>query len=201
MTITLYELAPTRSARVRWTLLELDIPFDSVTGEAPEFFRSSQLRDIHPMGKIPALLDDGRRLYESAAICNWLADSHPEKGLIAPSGSFARALHDRWVAFTLSEMEAYLWSTTRNTFIYPEAERLPALFEQNATEAKRALAVFDDHLTDAEWLVDDRFSVTDIFAGFALNWARMMDMAGDFPHVRAYLDRLLARPLCPYRKT
>lgn len=200
MTIALYELAPTRSARVRWTLLELDIPFESVTGEAPEFFRSPELRAVHPLGKVPALVDNGRKLFESAAICNWLADSHPEKGLIAPSGSFARALHDRWVAFTLSELEAYLWSSARNTFIYPEAERLPAVFEQNAMEARRALAVFDDHLADAEWLVDGRFSVTDIFAGFALNWARMTELTADFAHVRAYLDRLLARPLCPYRK-
>ncbi|MDE3114149.1 MAG: glutathione S-transferase family protein [Pseudomonadota bacterium] len=200
MTIALYELAPTRSARVRWTLLELDIPFESVTGEAPEFFRSPELRAVHPLGKVPALVDNGRKLFESAAICNWLADSHPEKGLIAPSGSFARALHDRWVAFTLSELEAYLWSTARNTFIYPEAERLPAVFEQNAMEARRALAVFDDHLADAEWLVDGRFSVTDIFAGFALNWARMTELTANFAHVRAYLDRLLARPLCPYRK-
>ena len=200
MTIALYELAPTRSARVRWTLLELDIPFESVTGEAPEFFRSPELRAVHPLGKVPALVDNGRKLFESAAICNWLADSHPEKGLIAPSGSFARALHDRWVAFTLSELEAYLWSTARNTFIYPEAERLPAVFEQNAMEARRALAVFDDHLADAEWLVGGRFSVTDIFAGFALNWARMTELTANFAHVRAYLDRLLARPLCPYRK-
>lgn len=200
MTITLYELAPTRSARVRWTLSELDIPFESITGEAPEFFQSPELRAVHPMGKVPALIDDGRKLYESAAICTWLADSHPKAGLIAPPGTFARALHDQWVAFTLSELEAYLWSTARNSFVYPEAERLPVIFKQNATEAKRALAVFDAHLADAEWLVGGRFSVTDIFAGFALNWARMMELTADFAHVRAYLDRLLARPLCPYRK-
>jgi len=200
MTVTLYELPPTRSARVRWTLLELDIPFESVTGSGPEFFGSADLRTVHPMGKVPALVDDGRKLYESAAICTWLADSHSEKRLIAPSGTWERALHDQWVAFTLSELEAYLWSTARNSFIYPEAERLPVIFEQNAMEAKRALAVFDDRLADAEWLVDGRFSVTDIFAGFALNWARMTELTADFPHVRAYLDRLLSRPLCPYRR-
>jgi hypothetical protein len=32
MSITLFEFAPTRSARVRWTLLELDLPFESVAG-------------------------------------------------------------------------------------------------------------------------------------------------------------------------
>ena len=200
MTITLYELGPTRSARVRWTLLELDVPFESVTGEAPAFFGSPELRAVHPLGKVPALVDDGRKLIESAAICTWLADSHPDKGLIAAPGSFARALHDQWVAFTLSELEAYLWSTTRNTFIYPEAERLPVIFEQNAMEARRALAVFDAHLAEAEWLVEGRFSVTDIFVGFAVNWAAGMKLTADFPHVTAYRERLLSRPHCPYRR-
>ncbi len=200
MTITLYELAPTRSARVRWTLLELGVPFESVTGEPPDIFQSPALKGVHPLSKVPALVDDGRKLYESAAICNWLADSHADKGLIAPSGSFARALHDQWTAFTLSELEAYLWSTARNTFIYPEAERITAMFEQNAMEARRALTVFDAHFADNDWLVENRFSVTDIFVGFTLNWARMVELTAEFEHVTAYLNRLLSRPLCPYRR-
>ena len=199
MTITLYELAPTRSARVRWTLLELDLPFESVTGEPASFFHSPELTAIHPMGKVPALADDGRKLFESAAICNWLADSHPKAELIASSGTFARALHDQWVAFALAELEAHLWSTARNTFIYPEAERLPAVFPQNAKEAKLALAIFDAHFASNDWLVENRFSVTDIFAGYALNWARMQKLTAEFEHVTAYLNRLLSRPLCPYR--
>lgn len=200
MSITLYELAPTRSARARWTLLELDLPFESITGEGVSFLHSPALTAIHPQGKVPALVDDGRPLFESAAICNWLADSHPEKELIAPPGTFARALHDQWVAFTLAELEAYLWSTARNTFIYPEAERITAVYAQNAMEAKRALAVFDAHLASTDWLVDNRFSVTDIFAGFALNWARMTGLTSEFRHVTGYLERLLSRPLCPYRR-
>ena len=200
MTITLYELAPTRSARVRWTLLELDIPFESITGEGPSFLHSPELSAVHPQGKVPALVDHGRALFESAAICTWLADTHPRKELVAPSGSFARALHDQWVAFTLSELEAYLWSTARNSFVYPEAERITAMFGQNAMEARRALAVFDAHFAKHDWLVEDRFSVTDIFAGFALNWARMAGLTAEFPQVTRYLERLLSRPLCPYRR-
>ena len=98
------------------------------------------------MSMLPALRDNGRPLFESAAICTWLTDSHPEAGLIAPSGTWARALHDQWTAFTLAEVEANLWHTPRNLFLYSEQESVPAVYEQNAKEAKRGLAVLDGAL-------------------------------------------------------
>lgn len=102
MTITLYEFAPTRSARVRWTLLELGVPFESVAGQ--EVFALPALAEIHPMSKLPALRDDGRPLFESAAICNWLADSHPDAGLIAPSGTWG---HMQGMTADLPNLAAY----------------------------------------------------------------------------------------------
>jgi glutathione S-transferase len=199
MTITLFELAATRSDRARWTLLELGLPFESIEGR--DVFESEALGKVHPMHKLPALIDDGRPLFESAAICTWLADRHPDKGLIAPSGTWQRALHDQWVAFTLAELEANQWSTARNVFIYSEEKRVPQIFEQNAEEAKRALVVFEHHLEQHPWLVDEQFSVTDIFVGYAINWARLEGLITGLPHVSAYCARLLDRPLCPYQKT
>ena len=196
MTIVLYEVKPTRSERVRWTLLELGIPFESIEGR--DVFAMPELKQIHPMSKVPAVRDNGRPLFESAAICTWLADSHPEAGLIAPSGTWARALHDQWTAFTLAEVEANLWHTARNVFLYSEAERVTAVYEQNAKEAKRGLAVIDDALKGKTWLIDERFSVTDIFVGYAVVWARAEGLTADLPNVTAYVERILARPLCTY---
>lgn len=196
MSMTLYEFPPTRSARVRWTLLELGLPFESQSGI--ELFRGEELRKIHPLNKLPAFVDDDRPLFESAAICNWLADSHPEKGFIAKPGTWQRAIHDQWVAFTLAEFEAHLWSTARNTFVYDEDKRCPEVLPQNAHEADRALAVFDDYLSDKSYLIDDRFSVTDIFVGYAINWARRAELVNGHDNVRAYNDRLLAMPNCTF---
>jgi glutathione S-transferase len=199
MTITLFEFAPTRSARVRWTLLELGVPFESIAGR--ETFQHEALQRVHPLRKLPALLDDGRPLFESAAICTWLADAHPEKGLIAAAGTWERALHDQWVAFTLAELEANLWSTARNKFIYPEGQRVTEIFEQNAAESRRAAGVLDAHLQDRSWLVGERFSVTDIFVGYALNWARLAGLTAQLPNVSSYCDRLLSMSHCPYQRT
>ena len=64
--IILYELGPTRSARVRWTLLEAGLPFES-RGNDPAILHSDELRRVHPLGKLPAALIDGQPLFESAA--------------------------------------------------------------------------------------------------------------------------------------
>jgi glutathione S-transferase len=81
--IELFELGPTRSARVRWILLEAALPYESV-GNSVEV-GSDELRSIHPLGKLPAVIIDGKPLFESAAIVTAIADLVPEKDLIAIS--------------------------------------------------------------------------------------------------------------------
>ena len=79
----LYEFAPTRSIRARWTLQELGVEFEAVTvnlmaGEhrRPEFLK------INPAGKLPVLVDGDTVLTESIAIVTYLAEKYPEKKLI-----------------------------------------------------------------------------------------------------------------------
>lgn len=196
MTFKLYEFAVTRSSRVRFTLLELGVPFESVEG--PEAFAHPDVAEIHPLKKLPAVRDDGRPLFESAAICTWLADSNPEKKLVAPSGEWNRALHDQWSAFVLTEVEAYLWHTARNLFILPEEERLPIVFPQNKKGAQIGLAVLDKELSGKDWLIENTFSVTDIIAGYSVCWAYFLGLTEGMTTLNAYAERILARPHCPY---
>ena len=80
MKIKLYEFGPTRSIRVRWTLQELGLAFESVrinllAGEhrRPEFLK------INPAGKIPVLVDDAVVLTESVAIVLYLSEKYADK--------------------------------------------------------------------------------------------------------------------------
>lgn len=193
MDITLYEFEPTRSARVRWTLQELELPFKSISGA--ELVGSDQLREVHPMAKLPAVLIDGEAMFESAAICTHLADCHPDRGLIPATGTRERALHEQWTSFVQTEVEAHGWSTFRNTFLYPEERRVPAIVEQNDFEQKRGLKVLDDVLAGQDYLLGDTFQVTDIIAGYTVNGARRNEKFGDdMPNLLAWTERLRARP-------
>lgn len=192
--ITLYEYGPSRSKQVRWALFELGLEFKSVEGL--EILHSDELKKVNPMGKVPAVLIDGEPLFEAAAICTYLADLVPEKGLIAPSGTRERALHLQWVSFALSELEAYLWSNARNTFVLPREERETALFEQNNKAFVHAAGVLEEYMEDKDYLVGNSFSVTDILVGFTLNWGNGQGLLKQRPNLQRYLGRLKKRPYC-----
>ncbi len=192
--ITLYEYGPSRSKQARWTLLECGLEFKSVSGI--EILHSEALKKVNPMGKVPAVVIDGEPLFEAAAICTYLADLVPEKGLIAPSGTRERALHLQWVSFALTEMEAYLWSNARNTFVLPKEQRITALFEQNNKAFLHAAGVLDKVMGETDYLVGKRFSVTDILVGFTLNWGKGAGLLETFPNLQNYLARLKDRPHC-----
>ena len=192
----LFELSPTRSVRVTWTLNELGMDCERISAPAPQIFQHPELEKFHPLRKIPALDVDGKGLFESAAICTYLADQAPEKGLISPSGTWERALHDQWVSFLLTELEAWAWSTFLSENIVAEDKRVPEMYEFNR-EAYRANAIaLNDHLAKQDYMVDDKFSVTDIIAGFTCNFGNDQGYHEGFDHIDAYLARLKERPHC-----
>ena len=143
---------------------------------------------VHPLGKTPAVLIDGKALFESAAICSYLADQAPDANLIAAPGSWARGQHDQWTAFVLTEMEAWLWNTAVNQFVLPEEQRISAGFEQNTMMFGRSASVLNDVLLSRDYLVEDRFTVTDIIVSWTVNWGRRQGLIDDLLGLRRYLE-------------
>jgi glutathione S-transferase len=196
--VTLYEAGTSRSARCRWTLLETGIPFKSV--EKPNLIGSDEVKALHPLGKLPVAIIDGKALFESAAICTYLADHASDAGLIAEPGSWGRAQHDQWTSFVLTEMEAWLWNTAVNSYVLPPGQRIEAGFKQNAMMFRRAASMLNDMLADRDYLVEDRFTVTDIIVGWTVNWGRRQGLLDGLSGLQLYLGRLLARPHCALAK-
>src|SRR5258705_12836566 len=102
----LYYARMTRAGRPRWMLEETGAPYELVRldlsrGEhkKPEYMK------IHPHGSVPALDDGDLALFESAAICAYLADKFPEKRLAPPVGTPARGLYYQWIVYSMATME------------------------------------------------------------------------------------------------
>ncbi len=195
--IKLFELGPTRSARCRWTLQEAGLEYESI-GNAPDIIGSEELRKVHPLGKLPAAVIDGQPLFESAAIATAIADLVPEQDLVAKPGTWSRALHDQWVCFALTEMEPWVWSTELNStdFLIPETQHVPAIIEQNAMMFKRSAAALDAVLGKTNYLIEGRFTVTDIIVGYTINFGDEQGLVSKFSNLSAYLERLLQREHC-----
>ncbi|MCA8277488.1 glutathione S-transferase family protein [Burkholderia sp. AU30280] len=195
----LYGFAGTRSQRALWGLKELDADFEFISvnllqGEhkRPEFLR------LNPAGKVPVLVDGDLVIPESAAIVLYLADKYPEKALL-PADPARRAEAYRWVMFAVTELEQPLWRITRHSFIYPPEKRSPADIELAREDFKTMAAILDKHLEGREFIVGDTLTVADCVTAYLIDWAGECNLIESFPNLRAYLERLYARPKAPQR--
>jgi glutathione S-transferase len=167
-------------------------------GNRPDIIGSEELRKVHPLGKLPAAIIDGRPLFESAAISTAIADLVPEKDLVAKPGTWSRALHDQWVCFALTEMEPWVSSTELNSldFVLPKDQHVPAIIQQNSMMFKRSAAALEEVLGRTAYLVESRFTVTDIIVGYTINFGHEQGLVSEFPNLMAYLKRLYQREHC-----
>ena len=194
--IKLYGSGPSRWVRAYWTLNELGLAFEPIQVSIREGEnRRPEFLALNPFGKLPVLVDDDLTLFESAAICTYLADKCPEQNLIPRAGTPERAKHEQWVSFAITELEQPLWRIHRHRMIYPEARRIPAEIEI-AKEDFRAIArAFEPIVTD--YLVGDRFTVADIMATYSLKWSMGYGLLDDTPRLTAYVKKHLSRPAFP----
>ncbi|MDC0677564.1 glutathione S-transferase family protein [Sorangium atrum] len=190
----LYEFAPTRSIRVRWALQELGVDFETVqvnlrAGEnrRPEFLK------LNPAGKLPVLVDGDLVLTESVAIVLYLAEKYPEKGLL-PTDPRERAKVNQWLLFAATELEQPLWRIARNKFLYPEDKRQPGDIPVACEDFKAMADVLEKHMDQRQFVVGDSVTVADLVMAYTLDWANEIHLLDGFPQLRAYMDRMYARP-------
>lgn len=190
MEIVLYGMGrPSRTFRVAWALEEAGAPYElRSTGLADPAFLA-----VNPMGKVPALVVDGRVLTESGACCAWVADAFPESELAPPPRSWERAQCDRWSQFVLTELEQPCWLKAKHVFALPERLRCPEVKPAAAWEFQRAAAVLETALDGGQHLVGDGFTVADLLAVHTVVWAQRAGFEVS-PTLTAYAGVHGARP-------
>jgi glutathione S-transferase len=194
--LTLYHSNQSRSVRPRWLLEEIGAPFElrAINLVAGEQKKPDYLK-INPNGTVPTLVDDDLVLFESAAICQYLADKFPAARLAPATGTPARALYYQWIHFAMSAIEPPLVTLFEHTISKPEAERIPALLAPAKAQLAAALAVLERALEGRTFILGAEFSAADVLLGSTLVWAQMMGLLGaETPNVAAYIGRLITRP-------
>ncbi|HUI12038.1 MAG TPA: glutathione S-transferase family protein [Xanthobacteraceae bacterium] len=195
----LYEFGPSRALRVRWTLQELDVAFETVTidlraGEQrkPEFLA------INPAGRLPVLIDGDKVLTESVAIVLYLAEKYPAQRLI-PADLEQRGQLYRWLLFTATELEQPLWRMVRHAMLYPENKRLPAEIALAREDFAALAQILEAHMRGRKFVVGDAVTVGDFVLAYTLDWATVMRCLNGLPVLEAYLEQMYARPKAPER--
>ena len=182
-------------------LQELGVPFELVLVDRPaDAHKSPDYLKLNPNGLIPVLTDGDLVLYETAAICLYLCDMHPQAKLAPAVGTVERAHFYKWLIWLTNTLQA-----TLITYFYPERSVNPGNAVGAAevkAQAERKVGAMLDQL-DAElarhgdpWLLGQTYSALDPYAMMLCRWTRGFASAPARarPHLGPYLQAMLARP-------
>ena len=196
--ITLYHSPRSRSVRSVWLANELGLDFELVTMPLDlKILRAPEYLSIHPLGRVPCLVDGERTVFESGAIAQYLCetyDADARLGLNRPPGHPERYEWIQWIHFA-ETMAVHGASLVQQRVFIAEAERSPAVQKLESKRLEKGVGVIDRLLADGrENLLASGFSAADTNVGYSVLMGKSFLGLDAFPNAGAYLARLEARP-------
>ena len=160
--------------RVRFFIAEKGLSIDVQQVDlANEEQLGEEFRQINPDCTVPVLeLDDGTRITEIFAICQYLEEIHPEPPLLGRDAR-ERALVTMWSAKAELQGLAAAAEMFRNrarglagrALTGPDNyEQIPELVERGKRRIELFKGRLDRHLADSQYMVGDHFTIADITA-------------------------------------
>jgi len=194
MGMVFYEMALSPNAkRARLGLLESGAPFERhevnlLAGEQ----KTADYKRIHPLGRVPALVDDDFIIWESGAILLYLADKFPEAGLM-PRTLPSRGAVYQWLTFGETEIHGYMGPMGFQMFRRAPEKRDEQILGRGRQRMPQVLAVLDRQLEGKDYLVGD-FSIADCACAPWLELAPGfgIDLA-PYGNVNAWMTRMQGR--------
>lgn len=195
----LYYMPTTRAVRPRWLLEEMDISYDLIRVTI-EMSRSNDYANLHPHGKVPVLVDENVTIFESTAICAYLADKYLSKGFAPQLESPSRAYYYQWMLYASLTLEApveqYMFHVLPGLpeKVLPKQARGGVAPEEAKQWFANTCEPLNRLLKDNHYLVENRFTAADVVTGGVLLWALKLGMLKQDSPVKAYITRLIERP-------
>ncbi len=177
----------------------VQLPLVNVDLNAQEH-KSAAFRAKSPLARIPALeFDDGRVLTETRAICTFVEGLHPEPNLMGVDATERAFIEmaDRRVEWYFLLPIANCVRHTHPGLAPLEQPQFPDFGRSQGEKLRETAAWLDAELQHQPWIAGERFTIADITAFCALEFARLMRFqagAEGFAALQAWRDRMAERP-------
>ncbi|KAK6966505.1 glutathione S-transferase [Favolaschia claudopus] len=194
----------TCTRRVATVLHELQVPFELIEVDvANGAHKSPEYLKIQPFGQIPYIDDDGFLLYETRAICRYIAAKYPKYGLI-PTEPKANALFEQAASVELTNFDPsaskaglQLW-IRKMGYPFPTDDKIIA---DNLETLEKKLDAYEAILSKQRYLAGETITLADIFHlpyGVFVTYAgsesdSVMNRASR-PNVARWYKELISRP-------
>ena len=193
--ITLHHIPYSRSMRIMWLLEEMGLDYEVETYAITD----GSLRDPaylakSPGGRAPALEIDGQVIFESPAITEYLCETRPEHALGRLAGEAERIAFLQWLSYAETQASTIASLNLQMVFLRPPAKASPVVLKLEVARLRASVKVIEAALDGQDWLLPSGFSAADTMLGFNLFAVPFFVDLAPFPNVRAYIDRIEARP-------
>ncbi len=195
----LYYIPTTRAVRPRWLLEELEVPYELIYVK-PGMMEQPEYSKLHPHCKVPVLIEEAVTIFESAAICAYLADKYPEKGFAPLVSSTGRGYYYQWLFYATATLEPpveqYMFNILPNLpeKVLPKNDRTRLSTSESQEWFDRVCEPLNELLAAKDYLVENKFSAADVVTGGVLMWAYRLGMMKAETPVKNYLEKLMQRP-------
>jgi glutathione S-transferase len=187
--ITFYTNPMSRGRIVRWMLEEVGEAYETVLLDYGTTMKSADYLAVNPMGKVPAIKHGDTVVTEGAAICAYLADVFPDKGLAPDPGSRLRGPYYRWLFFAAGPVEAAVTGKALG-LLAPEDKKAMAGYG-SFDETMNAL---EQAVNQSPYICGDQFTAADVYVGSQIGWGMMFGTIDKRPAFEDYFERLQTRP-------
>ena len=186
--LTVHHLGESQSERIVWLCEELGIAYDFIrydraaTGAAPPEYKA-----LHPLGTAPIISDGAIALAESGAIVEYISRKYADGRLILGPDHPDFADYLFWFHYANGSLvPAFMMDMV--------AKRMGA--EPMGGRTDLGFQMVEARLGEAQWFAGSEFTAADVMMVFMLTSGRVHSgrELGDSPNLRAYLQRVGARP-------
>ena len=190
--IIVHHLNDSRSQRILWLMEELGLPYEIKRYQRMETrLAPPELKAIHPVGKSPVITDNGKTVYESGAIIDYVIRRHGGGRLQPDPATPAYDDYQMWMHY--AEGSAML-PLMLNLYVSRLGEGGAPLHPRIESEIANHLGYLDGHLKRRSFLVGDDLSGADIQMSFIGEIAETYGKRAAFSNLDAWVKRLHARP-------
>jgi glutathione S-transferase len=193
MTIIVHHLNNSRSQRILWLLEILALPYeivhhqrDAVTNLAPP-----SLTDLHPLGKSPMIEDNGRLVFESGAVTEYLCERHGGGHLVPAVGTDNHIRYREWIHFAEGSAMAPILLNLYTSRLGDAAAPLKPRIDQ---QLESHFQFMEDGIEPSGYFVGNELTGADIMLIFPAEVAIMQGYGARMPKLAAFVKMVHAMP-------
>ncbi len=195
MGLLLHYAPNSRASRISWLLEELELPYELNRMDFhPKDLKSDEHRARHPLGRIPVLEDGDVQIFESGAIVEYVLERHKNGGLKPAVDSPEFPYYLQWFHYCEGMVMPPINTIVVHTLLLPPDRQDATVRDQARRLLTRSWGPVEETLEGKDYLIGD-FSGADIMLGHAAFMSNRLGCISDeMPNLKAYVERIAARP-------